>query len=261
MQPGTFSFRLNIPVELEDGRKVNIPIDTVIMPKDSKPGDFPLLIEAKSAGDFTNTNKRRKEERTKTEETKYNLIVCNPPYVRHHHLQKAEKQRLQDLGKQRTGIKLTTRAGLYCHFLTTAHSWMAENALAVWLIPGEFMDVNYGKQIKEYLLNKVTLLRIHRFDPNDLQFDDALVSSAIVCFINKRDDTTREVDFSYGGTLNKPATSYIVSRDILTNTNKWTMLPLATSNLLIKDKKDFAVEGKERIVNITNLKYLKVFQM
>ena len=28
-------------------------------------GDFPLLIEAKSAGDFTNTNKRRKEEATK----------------------------------------------------------------------------------------------------------------------------------------------------------------------------------------------------
>jgi len=65
MKPGTFSFRLNIPIELEDGRKVNIPIDTIIMPKFSKSGAFPLLIEAKSAGDFTNTNKRRKEERTK----------------------------------------------------------------------------------------------------------------------------------------------------------------------------------------------------
>ncbi|MGF0304606.1 XamI family restriction endonuclease, partial [Rhodococcus rhodochrous] len=29
-----------------------------------EPG-FPLLVEAKSAGDFTNTNKRRKEEATK----------------------------------------------------------------------------------------------------------------------------------------------------------------------------------------------------
>lgn len=65
MRPGTFSFRLNIPVILEDGRKVNIPIDTVIMPKMARTNELPLLIEAKSAGDFTNTNKRRKEEATK----------------------------------------------------------------------------------------------------------------------------------------------------------------------------------------------------
>ena len=35
------------------------------MPKAAKPNDLPLLIEAKSAGDFTNVNKRRKEEATK----------------------------------------------------------------------------------------------------------------------------------------------------------------------------------------------------
>ncbi len=78
MQPGTFSFRLNIPVFLEDGNKVNIPIDAVIMPYHSKVGDFPLLIEAKSAGDFTNTNKRRKEEATKFSQIKrnYGNQVC-----------------------------------------------------------------------------------------------------------------------------------------------------------------------------------------
>ena len=43
----------------------NIPVDAVIMPKSAKAGDFPLLIEAKSAGDFTNINKRRKEETVK----------------------------------------------------------------------------------------------------------------------------------------------------------------------------------------------------
>ena len=40
-------------------------IDTVIMPKTAKAGELPLLIEAKSAGDFTNVNKRRKEEAMK----------------------------------------------------------------------------------------------------------------------------------------------------------------------------------------------------
>ena len=66
MRPGTFSFRLNVPVEQERAdRPVNIPVDAVVMPKSAKAGELPLLIEAKSAGDFTNVNKRRKEEATK----------------------------------------------------------------------------------------------------------------------------------------------------------------------------------------------------
>ena len=69
MRPGTFAFRLGVPIKQEDQqgheRQITIPIDTVIMPMNATRGDFPLLIEAKSAGDFTNTNKRRKEEATK----------------------------------------------------------------------------------------------------------------------------------------------------------------------------------------------------
>lgn len=65
MEPGTFAFRLNVPVRQEERTKqVNLPIDAVIKRRDDGQ-DFPLLIEAKSAGDFTNTNKRRKEEAIK----------------------------------------------------------------------------------------------------------------------------------------------------------------------------------------------------
>lgn len=66
MQPGTFSFRMNVPAEQEGGgRQVNIPVDAVVMPRTASAGDLALLIEAKSAGDFTNVNKRRKEEAAK----------------------------------------------------------------------------------------------------------------------------------------------------------------------------------------------------
>lgn len=63
MEPATYAFRMNLPV----GKtlKVNIPIDVVIQPKEPRKDRLPILIEAKSAGDFTNTNKRRKEEATK----------------------------------------------------------------------------------------------------------------------------------------------------------------------------------------------------
>jgi hypothetical protein len=56
-------FRFNI----KPGRDASVrnPVDVVIVPKKPLPSGFPILIEAKSAGDFTNTNKRRKEEATK----------------------------------------------------------------------------------------------------------------------------------------------------------------------------------------------------
>lgn len=63
MEPGTFCFRFNLKVGRDDS--VKIPVDAVIKPKRSLPSDMPILIEAKSAGDYTNTNKRRKEEATK----------------------------------------------------------------------------------------------------------------------------------------------------------------------------------------------------
>lgn len=85
MPPGTFSFRMNVPVKLDGGvQSVNIPIDAVIMPKSAKRDDLPLFLEAKSAGDFTNTNKRRKEEAVKMNQlrstygaaVRFNLFLC-----------------------------------------------------------------------------------------------------------------------------------------------------------------------------------------
>lgn len=85
MLSGTFSFRMNVPVKLEDGvRNVNIPVDAVIMPKGAKSRQLPLFFEAKSAGDFTNTNKRRKEEAVKMaqlratygKKVRFSLFLC-----------------------------------------------------------------------------------------------------------------------------------------------------------------------------------------
>lgn len=72
MPPGTYSFRLNVPVNVEGAAgTVNIPIDTAVMPLGAKLGALPLMIEAKSAGDFTNTNKRRKEEAQKVNQLRH----------------------------------------------------------------------------------------------------------------------------------------------------------------------------------------------
>jgi len=68
MESGTFSFRHNVVVGIN--RHVNLPVDVIIQPHNVRLRKLPILIEAKSAGDFTNTNKRRKEEATKMHQLK-----------------------------------------------------------------------------------------------------------------------------------------------------------------------------------------------
>jgi len=167
---------------------------------------------------------------------KANLIVCNPPYVRHHHLSQAEKSRLHRATLRASGVALNGLTGLYCHFLCLSHAWMAQDGVGLWLIPSEFMDVNYGSRIKEYLLDEVTLERIHRFDPSDAQFGDALVSSAVVCFRNSPRPLGHVVQFTYGGTLDKPRVCRDVSADTLEPKRKWTGIPFANTDSLAESE-------------------------
>ena len=159
------------------------------------------------------------------EEAKSNLLICNPPYVRHHHIG-SDKFRLQDVTHSRCGVRIGGLAGLYCYFLGLSHSWLSENGVACWLIPSEFMDVNYGVAVKDYLTRQVTLLQIHRFDPNDVQFDDALVSSAVVLFKKALPQKDHKVLFSYGGALSsQPQQSRSIPLISLVAESKWTRFP------------------------------------
>jgi hypothetical protein len=158
-------------------------------------------------------------------DSRFNLVICNPPYVRHHHLSADYKIRLHERSLASSGCKLSGLAGLYVHFLLQAHAWMAPGAIAGWLIPSEFMDVNYGREVKRYLLEKVTLLKIHRFSPDDAQFTDALVSSAIVWIKNEAPSDDHHALFTFGGTLSAPLIEKPVSREDLAAESKWTRFP------------------------------------
>jgi len=160
---------------------------------------------------------------------KFNLLICNPPYVRHHHIINGEKQWLKTRTQEACGIKISGLAGLYCYFLGLSHAWLKDGGLAGWLIPSEFMDVNYGAAVKQYLLDKVTLLHIHRFDPNDVQFSDALVSSAIVWFRKVLPPTGHQVRFTYGGSLQHPKLDRLVPVKSLRRDQKWTHYPVKKS--------------------------------
>src|SRR5271157_4860467 len=171
-------------------------------------------------GDFT-------EQRLPSQ--RFNLILTNPPYVRHHHLAASQKDRLRQQLAQSLTFDVSGLAGLYCYFLLLCHDWMEDRGLAVWLIPSEFMDVNYGAALRRYLTERVTLLHIHRFCPTDVQFTDALVSSAVVVFRKAPPPPGHHVRFSFAGPIESPSTEAFVPLDVLCHSGKWTQFPARTN--------------------------------
>lgn len=77
MEPGTFTFHYSVATG-GDSRKVAVSIDAMVQPHEPRSNRLPILIEAKSAGDFTNTNKRRKEESKKISQLKetFGTDIC-----------------------------------------------------------------------------------------------------------------------------------------------------------------------------------------
>lgn len=165
---------------------------------------------------------------------RYNLLVTNPPYSRHHHLRFEHKQLLKEKAKRLTGLNLSGLTGLYCYFIMCAHQWLEKDGISIWLIPSDFMDINYGHELKRYLTENVQLIRIHRFNPEDLQFSDALVSSCVVVFKNRLPDKTIPISFTFGGSLLSPVKNKIITLDQLAPSNKWSHI----ANNIKKDAPD-----------------------
>lgn len=156
---------------------------------------------------------------------KYNFVITNPPYIRHHHIAPDKKYYLANQAIKETGIELSGLSDFYCYFMLLTHKWLAPEAVCGWLVPSEFMDVNYGEKLKDYLLNNVQLIRIHRYDPHDSKFQDALVSSCVIWFKNSKSTSDYNVEFSFGGSHLKPEQTKKIRKSTLKTENKWTRFP------------------------------------
>lgn len=150
----------------------------------------------------------------------FDLLVTNPPYSRHHHLAAKEKKYYGDVAEQLTGKHLSQLAGLHAYFILAGTSLLRENGIASWLIPSELFSVNYGKTIRDYITSRVCVERVHFFDNDDLQFDDALVSSCVLVVRKKKAEDSTKVEITLGD-FEYPSKAASVTVGQLKKMNKW----------------------------------------
>lgn len=128
---------------------------------------------------------------------KYDGIICNPPYFKFHDYD--NKNILKEI-ETNLNCKLNGFTNLYTLFLLKSIFQLSKNGRCAFIIPSEFLNSDYGKLVKTYLIKSKTLRHIFVIDFEENVFDDALTTASIILCAN--DNETSEVQFSNIQSLN-----------------------------------------------------------
>ena len=110
------------------------------------------------------------------------FLVCNPPYVSFHGFDRGAIPRV---GRE-AGIRLSRLTNLYALFMLRAARSVREGGTMVFITPAEFFYTGYGRAVKSFMVENLTLDAIVSFDFGETVFDGALTTSAISIMTNER---------------------------------------------------------------------------
>ena len=124
-------------------------------------------------------------------ENEYDGIICNPPYFKFHDYD--NKNILKEI-ENNLKCKLNGFTNLYTLFLLKSIHQLSPNGRCAYIIPSEFLNSDYGKLVKAYLIRSKVLRHIIVIDFEENVFDDALTTASIILCAN--DNLTQKVQFS-----------------------------------------------------------------
>ena len=109
-------------------------------------------------------------------------IIANPPYVKAQRLHYSEADWLYF--EERLGTSLDRLTNLYALFLLKIWEDLTPRGRAAVILPAEFLNANFGEEIKERLVHVIRPAALVVFTPSVNLFADALTTSAMV-FLDK----------------------------------------------------------------------------
>ena len=123
---------------------------------------------------------------------KYDGIICNPPYLKFHDYDNAS---LVPLVNGQLGIRLNGFTNLYTLFLLKSISQLRDGGRMAYIVPSEFLNSDYGVEVKRALLRSGVLRHVVVVDFTQCAFDDALTTACIL--LCHKDGSLSEVRFSH----------------------------------------------------------------
>jgi len=123
--------------------------------------------------DYRRTKLKKREGRT--------LFLGNPPYVRHHLIDRRWKNWLA-IEARRRGYRHSQLAGLHIYFFLATVVNASPGDVGAFISAAEWLDVNYGKLLRDLVLGELGGKRIVVIEPTARPFPDAATTAAITTF-------------------------------------------------------------------------------
>ena len=109
------------------------------------------------------------------------LFIGNPPYIRHHDIEEQWKDWYARTAEC-YGVKASKLAGQHLHFFFKTMTLAREGDYGAFITAAEWLDVNYGRALRQLLADGLGGTALHVLDPSVAAFPDATTTAAITCF-------------------------------------------------------------------------------
>lgn len=138
---------------------------------------------------------------------KYDGIICNPPYLKFHDYDNAT---LIPIVNSRLHTHLNGFTNIYTLFLLKSIFQMKEGGRMAYIIPSEFLNSDYGVEVKRELLQSGFLRHVIIVDFTKCAFDDALTTACILlCENGKKSEDIHFSNIDDIAKLNSSMTEYM----------------------------------------------------
>lgn len=114
----------------------------------------------------------------------YSAIIANPPYLRHHDFS-YDIDIFEAIG-ERNDVKLSKLSNIYVLFVLEICRRLVPTGRAAIIIPTEWANANFGKAMKDFLLERGLLKRLLYFTHEALPFEDALTTASVLLLEKQR---------------------------------------------------------------------------
>lgn len=152
------------------------------------------------------------------------LFIGNPPYVRHHLITADWKKWLTSRAAV-SGLSASQLAGLHVYFFLATAALARPGDAGVFITAAEWLDVNYGKLVRNLFLGGLGGESIHLIEPTAMPFADAATTAVITCF--KAGSRAKSVAVRTVGDVDMLGTlegGRLVRRERLQAAYRWTPL-------------------------------------
>jgi len=111
-------------------------------------------------------------------EEKYDGIIANPPYYKHHHIQ--NKEEVHEEICLKTCFRFSLQTNIYCWFLIKSMNLLNTGGRLAFIVPSEFLNANYGEKVKAYLAQSGIVVHLININFEENVFNNALTTSIII---------------------------------------------------------------------------------